>query len=327
MIFNIFTQSSSKKKPPSPKKKAGLLDRLKQGLAKSRSLFQSSLSLLVGKKHIDKENKKQLYKALLLCDVGPTTTEYLIEEAEKLLQSGLTESVEAALNQALSDALSPSNTPWEMPKDRPCVILFVGVNGSGKTTTIGRLSHHLSKQGFTVGMAAGDTFRAAAIDQLKEWGKKTNSLVISQKQGSDSASVLFDGVQAAKTRSLDVLLGDTAGRLHNKTNLMQELAKVKKVVNKQIPEAPHETWLVVDGSVGQNGLKQALEFKKSVDITGIVLTKLDGSAKGGIVFAISKELGLPIRFIGIGEQETDLIPFDKESFIKALLPSDDDSST
>ena len=196
------------------------------------------------------------------------------------------------------------------------------MNGSGKTTSIGRIGHHLKENGKKVIMAAGDTFRAAAIEQLQAWGEKINTPVVAQPQGSDSASVLFDAMQKAKSDNFDILLGDTAGRLHNKTNLMHELAKVKKVIQKQDSRAPHETWLVIDATVGQNGLKQAEEFKKSVDITGVILTKLDGTAKGGIIFPISKQLGLPVRFIGVGEKETDLLPFNKKTFIDALLFAD-----
>ena len=321
MIFNIFKKNQLEKN--TQKKEAskgpGLFDRLKQGLSKSRTRFQSMFSKLLGIKKIDNDNRNQLLRALLLCDIGPQTAEFLICEAEERLQTGSAETAQEALKQALSETLSPSSAPWTPPKDRPAVLLFVGVNGSGKTTTIGRMSHILSQQGLRVGMAAGDTFRAAAIDQIKAWGDRTKTPVIAQKPGADSASVLFEGVQAAKTKPFDVLLGDTAGRLHNKTNLMHELTKVKKVIQKQIPEAPHETWLVIDATVGQNGLKQAQEFKKSTDITGVILTKLDGSAKGGIVFSISRELGLPVRFVGVGEQVSDLIPFDKDTFIDALL--------
>ena len=321
MIFNIFKKNQPEKNPQ--KKEAsrgsGLFDRLKQGLSKTRTHFQSMFSKLLGIKKIDDDNRNQLLRALLLCDIGPQTAEFLICEAEERLQTGSAETAQEAVKQALSETLSPSSTPWTLPNDRPVVLLFVGVNGSGKTTTIGRMSHILSQQGLRVGMAAGDTFRAAAIDQIKAWGDRTKTPVIAQKPGADSASVLFEGIQAAKTKPFDVLLGDTAGRLHNKTNLMHELTKVKKVIQKQIPEAPHETWLVIDATVGQNGLKQAQEFKKSTDVTGVILTKLDGTAKGGIVFSISRELGLPVRFIGVGEQASDLIPFDRDKYIDALL--------
>ena len=225
------------------------------------------------------------------CDIGPTTTEFILKETEKKLSSDSELDANTALRIVLSEILTPSDTPWVLPEDRPAVLLFVGVNGAGKTTSIGRIAHSLAQHGKRVVMAAGDTFRAAAIDQLKSWGERTSTHVVAQKPGSDSAAVLFEAMQIAKSQQADVVLGDTAGRLHTKTNLMQELAKVRKVVQKHSPEAPHETWLVIDATVGQNGLKQAEVFLETVSVTGVILTKLDGTAKGGIVFSISKQLG------------------------------------
>lgn len=324
MIFNIFNNKTSKDNQPTSE---NLLSRLRRGLSKSRSHFHRLFDKLLGVSHITEETRDQLLRSLILCDVGPQTAEHLIQETERILRNGDCQSAEEALKTALSNMLVPSDTPWSLPSDRPAVLLFIGVNGSGKTTTIGKMAQRLSLAGHRVVMAAGDTFRAAAIDQIKAWGDKTNTPVITQKHGSDSASVLFESVQVAKTKPYDVLLGDTAGRLHNQANLMQELAKVKKVIQKQLPDAPHETWLVIDATVGQNGLKQALTFKESIGVTGIVLTKLDGTAKGGIVFSISRELGLPVRFIGVGEKASDLIPFDKNSFIEALLSPEQDEES
>ena len=290
-----------------------------QGLAKTRDRLHATFSSLLGQKSLDAATQERLLRTLISCDIGPETANYILEQTEKNLRTDTTIDAETALRKALEDVLSHANEDWQLPEDKPAVLLFVGVNGAGKTTSIGRIGHALTQEGRRVLMAAGDTFRAAAIDQLKAWGDKTNIPVVAQQPGADSAAVLFEAMQVAKSQHYDVLLGDTAGRLHNKTNLMQELAKVKKVIQKHNPDAPHETWLVLDATVGQNGLRQAQEFQKSVQITGIVLTKLDGTAKGGIVFAIARELGLPVRFIGVGEKASDLLPFDKKAFIDALL--------
>ncbi len=321
MIFNIF---GSKKKTQVAAKPTSLYDRLKQGLTKTRSQFSSLVASLVGSRSIDEATREMLMNSLITSDVGPETAAYILEETEKNLRNGDADlTADTALRNALASVLAPSSTPWTPPKDKPCVILFVGVNGSGKTTSIGRIGHQLQQDGKKVVLAAGDTFRAAAIEQIKAWGERTQSKVIAQQQGSDSAAVMFEAMQAAKAEQCDFLLGDTAGRLHNKTNLMQELTKVKKVIGKQQDGAPHEVWLVLDATVGQNGLRQAEAFTEAVNVTGVILTKLDGTAKGGIVFAISRALGLPVRFIGVGEQATDLLPFDTNKFIEALLESRD----
>ena len=261
---------------------------------------------------------------LLLSDVGPDTAAFILDETERLLREdvdGLT--ADLAFRITLKSVLAPSETAWHPPSDKPVVILFVGVNGSGKTTSIGRLGYSLQKAGHQVLLAAGDTFRAAAIEQIKVWGDRIHCDVVAHQQGSDSAAVLFEAMQVAQSEKRDILLADTAGRLHNKTNLMQELSKIKKVLAKHNPNAPHEVWLVLDATVGQNGLKQARAFRDSVDVSGVVLTKLDGTAKGGIVFAISRALELPIRYVGVGEKESDLLPFDADRFIEALLESED----
>jgi fused signal recognition particle receptor len=220
--------------------------------------------------------------------------------------------------------LEPVNVPLSIPaSDQPFVLLMVGINGAGKTTTIGKIAHHLQDQGGSVMLAAGDTFRAAAVEQLQTWGERNQVPVIAQQQGADSASVIFDALQAARARHADVLIADTAGRLHTQSNLMEELKKIKRVLAKLDPSAPHEVMLVVDAGNGQNALSQARQFNEAVTISGITLTKLDGTARGGIIFAIAKQLGIPIRFVGVGEAIEDLRPFDAGEFVDALFDSSD----
>ena len=320
MIFNIFKQ---KKTSPEVKQETSIFDRLKHGLQRTRRQFSGMLSGLLGVKKIDDTTRESLQHILLTSDVGVETADYILQETEqKLRVADESVTVEHALREVLVDLLEPSAAPWALPDDKPAVILFVGVNGSGKTTTIGRLGHALKASGKTVLLAAGDTFRAAAIDQLQGWGGKIDSPVVAHQQGADSAAVLFEAMQIAQADQIDVLLGDTAGRLHNQTNLMQELTKVKKVISKKHEAAPHEVWLVLDATVGQNGLRQAQQFKDAVGVTGVILTKLDGSAKGGIIFAISKVLRLPIRFVGVGEKASDLLPFDANRYVDALFDRD-----
>ena len=321
MIFNIFGSKKKVKKPTA----SSASSLWRSGLQKTRERFSSVYASLTGQKKLAPETREALQKLLIQSDVGPETTQFILDETEAQLRKNSVLSADQALKKVLQDILAPSQTFWEPVSHRPTVLLFVGVNGSGKTTTIGRLASRLSGQGHKVTMGAGDTFRAAAIEQLQMWGQRTNCPVISQQAGADSASVLFEAVQNAQNNATDFLLADTAGRLHNHTNLMNELAKVRKVIQKKQPEAPHETWLVIDATVGQNGLKQAQIFKESVDVTGIILTKMDGTAKGGIVFAISQQLGLPVRFVGVGEREQDLLPFSPSSFVDALLPQENDA--
>ena len=316
MIFHLL--GFSKKKT----KNSNALSKLKSSLAKTRSRLQASFSHLLGKKTIDIAVRKQLERILLTCDVGPETTQYILTETQKHLTENPSSTADQSLRYVLKSILSPSQETWTVPTAHPCALLLVGVNGAGKTTTIGRIAHYFSQKGLRVLLAAGDTFRAAAIEQLHAWGKRINVPVIAHQAGGDSAAVLFEAMQTAKVQDYHMLIGDTAGRLHNQKNLMSELAKVKRVIQKQDASAPHETWLVIDATVGQNGLIQAMEFQKAVNITGIILTKLDGTAKGGIIFAISRKLSLPIRFIGVGEQINDLIPFQCDDFIDALLTTD-----
>lgn len=300
--------------------KPSFFTRLKQGLSKTRHSLGEGLSqLFLGKKKIDDELLAQIEERLLLADVGVSATQQIIQDltqqlARKELNDG--EVLKAALKAELVKILKPYEHPLTITTT-PFVILMIGINGAGKTTTIGKLAYHFSDK--KVMLAAGDTFRAAAVEQLKVWGERNQIPVIAQHQGADSASVLFDSLQAAKARQMDVLIADTAGRLHTKENLLEELKKVIRVLKKLDPHAPHETLLVLDATTGQNALAQAQQFKKSLGITGIVVTKLDGTAKGGILFAIAKQLQIPIRYIGVGENIDDLQPFNAESFVEALF--------
>lgn len=306
--------------------KGGLFRRLKSGLSKTRSGFTDGIaSLLLGKKQIDDELLEDLETQLLLADVGITATQALIEDlTQRVARNQLndTDALVAALREDMRNMLEPVNRPLELTGlDSPFVILMVGINGAGKTTTIGKLAQRFQKQGKSVMLAAGDTFRAAAVEQLQAWGERNRVPVIAQQQGADSASVIFDALEAARARKIDVLIADTAGRLHTQDNLMEELKKIRRVMAKLDPHAPHEVMLVIDAGTGQNALNQATQFNQAVNLTGISLTKLDGTAKGGIIFAIAKQLGIPIRFIGIGETADDLRPFDAEEFVNALFES------
>jgi fused signal recognition particle receptor len=230
-----------------------------------------------------------------------------------------------ALHDDMQAILAPCSRPLAIPQDtRPYVILMVGINGAGKTTTIGKLAHRLQREGHKVMLAAGDTFRAAAVEQLQTWGERNSVPVIAQQQGADSASVIYDALQAAQSRDIDVLIADTAGRLHTQSNLMEELKKIKRVMAKLDEAAPHEVMLVVDAGTGQNALNQAQEFNEAVQLTGITLTKLDGTARGGIIFAVARKLGIPIRFIGVGEGIENLRPFDAKEFVDALFATEED---
>ncbi len=305
-------------------KPSGLFQRLRQGLTKTRSQLGDGLSkLLLGRKQLDDELFEEIETLLLLADVGVDTTKELIESLSgqlkrKELKDG--EAVLSTLKKMLINKLRHCEEPLQVPHDKkPYVILMVGINGAGKTTTIGKLAHRFKHEGKRVMLAAGDTFRAAACEQLKAWGERHDVPVISQHTGADSASVIFDALQAAKARNVDVLIADTAGRLHTQNHLMEELKKIKRVLAKIDDEAPHETMLVLDASIGQNAISQAKEFHEAVRLTGVTMTKLDGSAKGGVLFAIANELQLPFRYIGVGEQSDDLRPFQAEDFIKALF--------
>lgn len=323
-----------KKSPPPPTTEdttnpaKGLFSRLKDGLRRTREVFSSGLSqLFLGKKVIDEELLEELEGFLLSADVGVESTQQLMSDLSlRLKRSELKdpEALMSALKEDLTRLLQESQKPLILPDNiKPFVILMVGINGAGKTTTIGKLAKKLKEEGKKVMLAAGDTFRAAAIEQLQVWGERNDIPVIAQQMGSDSASIIFDAFQAAKARGMDVLIADTAGRLHTQDTLMDELKKVIRVIKKLDEQAPHEILLVLDAGIGQNALIQAKKFKE-LGVTGVALTKLDGTAKGGIIFSVSTTLKLPIRFVGVGEGIDDLKPFDSEAFVKALFFTESD---
>lgn len=298
--------------------------RMKSGLSKTRSgMGQGLADLLVGKKEIDDDVIEELETQLLVADVGVEATDTIINSlTARVGRQELTDTdaLFTALREELHKLLEPVTEPLEIDSSKkPFVILMVGVNGVGKTTTIGKLARLYQQQGKSVMLAAGDTFRAAAVEQLQVWGERNHIPVIAQHTGADSASVVFDAVEAAKARGVDILIADTAGRLHTKANLMEELTKVVRVMKKKIPDAPHEVMLVLDAGTGQNALRQTEEFGQAVGVSGLVVTKLDGTAKGGMLFALGKSTGVPIRFIGVGEQLEDLRPFEASEFVDALF--------
>lgn len=303
----------------------GFFSRLKQGLSRTSSkLTEGFASLILGRKNIDDDLLEELETQLLTADLGvEATTRIITDLTQRVARKQLNdvEALFAAMREDMISILEPSSQPLEIPEktDGPYVILMVGINGVGKTTTIGKLAKQFQQQGKKVMLAAGDTFRAAAVEQLQVWGERNNIPVIAQKTGADSASVIFDGLQAAKARNMDILIADTAGRLHTQSNLMEELKKVKRVMAKVDDTAPHEVMLVLDAGTGQNALQQAQQFQQSVGVSGITLTKLDGTAKGGIIFAIANKTKLPIRYIGVGEKIDDLRPFNATEFVDALL--------
>ena len=323
----VETAEPEQLEQPVEEKRAGLFARLKAGLKRTSSNLGAGLgNLFLGKKQIDDDLLEELETHLLMADVGIEATQEIIanltqQVSRKELADG--EALYDALQKELAALLAPSESPLVIDDTKsPYVILMVGVNGVGKTTTIGKLAKRFQAEGKSVMLAAGDTFRAAAVEQLQVWGERNNVPVVAQHTGADSASVIFDAVQAAKSRNVDILIADTAGRLQNKDNLMEELRKVVRVMGKLDENAPHEVMLVLDAGTGQNALTQAKAFGEVVGVSGITLTKLDGTAKGGIIFAISKQLGIPIRFIGVGEQADDLRSFEAQEFIEALFASD-----
>ncbi|MFA6036737.1 MAG: signal recognition particle-docking protein FtsY [Legionellales bacterium] len=302
---------------------SGLFTRLKQGLTKTRQqMTQAIATSLLGEKFTDAQILEEIETQLLMADVGVQATEKIIDT---LIKEKARHDLRDAphlfeiLNTALLDILKPCAQALVPSSHHPYIILMVGINGAGKTTTIGKLAKRLQAEGKTVLLAAGDTFRAAAIEQLQVWGERNNIPVVSGVQGGDSAAIIFDALQSAKARNIDVVIADTAGRLHTQQHLMEELAKIKRVIRKFDSSAPHEVMLVLDAGIGQNALQQAKQFQAVVEVSGITVTKLDGTAKGGIVFAMAEELKLPIRFIGVGEAIDDLRPFQAEEFVSALL--------
>jgi fused signal recognition particle receptor len=301
----------------------GLFERLKQGVQKTREGLTSRLQdvLAVGKQ-IDAELLDELEATLLGADLGARTTSEILELARQRVDRSLISDagqLKQLIQERLLEVLKATEKPLPVVAAPPAVILVVGVNGSGKTTTIGKLARRYKAEGASVLLCAADTFRAAAIEQLEIWGKRAGVDVIRQKPGADPSAVIYDALQAAQARKVDYVVVDTAGRLHTKSNLMAELEKMRRTAARLVPSAPHEVLLVMDATTGQNGLEQARRFTETSGVTGIVLTKLDGTAKGGIVVAIARELNLPIRFVGIGEQADDLLPFDAEKFVSSIF--------
>ena len=305
----------------SEERRRGLFSRLRENMAKTRQALGAELHSSVFQT-LDEEAWERLEETLIYADVGAATTARIVERLETEAEAGELaggEQLTRRLTELLADAARAGQDHIDL-RERPTVILMVGVNGTGKTTTIGKIAWHLQKEfGRSVLLAAGDTFRAAAVEQLEAWGERAGSDVIRAAEGSDPGAVAFDAISAARARGHDVVIIDTAGRLHTQEHLMEELAKVRRVIERQLPGAPHETLLTIDATTGQNGLRQALLFREAVDVTGIVLTKLDGTAKGGIALAIAQELGVPVKLIGIGEALDDLRPFDPHDFARALL--------
>ncbi len=305
-------------------KNLGFFARIKRGLTRTRGQFAENIgNLLLGKKAIDDELLEEIETQLLVADIGVDATSDIIDElTAKVERKQLADS--GALYSALQDSLKSILREVEQPlaidsSAKPYIILVVGVNGVGKTTTIGKLAHRFKAEGKSIMLAAGDTFRAAAIEQLQTWGERNDVPVVAQHNGADSASVIYDAVASAQAKSIDVVIADTAGRLHNKSNLMEELAKIKRVVSKLDVDAPHEVLLVLDAGTGQNAVNQADQFKQATSVSGLVLTKLDGTAKGGVIFALSKKHKIPVRFIGVGETAEDLQPFSADAFVDALF--------
>ncbi len=299
----------------------GFFDKLKEGLTRTRKGFIGKVeSIFVGKK-IDEGTLEELEETLITSDIGVKATAKIVEFLRDKAGKGeikSSDSVRDFLKEEMTDLLGASQ-PLVITGEKPFVILTVGVNGVGKTTTIGKLAGRFTAEGRTVLLAAADTFRAAAIEQLEIWAKRTDAQIVKHESGSDPAAVAYDSVEASKNRNVDVVIIDTAGRLHTKSPLMEELKKIRRVIDKSLPGAPHETLLVVDATTGQNALRQAEIFHNAIGVTGIALTKLDGTAKGGIVFAIKQELGIPIRLIGVGEGTEDLRDFNSKEFVEALF--------
>ena len=318
MIQTLFGSLDEEKN-----KKPGFLDRMKEAVSRTRENLSDRIEEIVAfNKEIDANTLDDLEATLIAADLGTTTTHEVLEalrERATHKQIGDVNELKRLLKEQIAGILNgASNVPLRRV-DGPEVVLIVGVNGTGKTTTIGKLASLLRSQGKTVLLCAADTFRAAAIEQLEVWGSRTGVEVIKTRPGGDPSAVLFDSLSAAKARGTDYVIVDTAGRLHTKQNLMAELEKMRRTAQKVIADSPHETLLVMDATTGQNGLQQARQFTQSAGVTGIVLTKLDGTAKGGVVVAISRELGVPVRYVGVGEQAGDLLPFDSQSFVDSLF--------
>ena len=300
----------------------GFFDKIKEGLAKTRDALSDSLgSVFSGFSEIDDDFYDELEESLILADLGVDTACKAVERLRKAVREKhlkTTEEARTALKEILVDMLNVGDTALNLSTN-PSVVLVIGVNGVGKTTTIGKIATQLTRQGKKVLLVAADTFRAAAADQLEIWAQRSGAAIVRQHEGADPASVVYDGIQAARARDVDVIIIDTAGRLHNKANLMNELNKISRIIDRELPDAARETLLVLDGTTGQNGLIQAKQFKEIAGVTAIALTKLDGTAKGGIVIAVADALQIPVKFVGVGEQADDLMPFEAKDFVEALI--------
>ena len=300
----------------------GFFDKIKAGLAKTRDALSDSLgSVFSGNSELDEDFYDELEESLILADLGVDTATKAVERLRKTVRERHlkeTEEAKAALKEILVDMLNVGDTALNL-STTPSVVLVIGVNGVGTTTTIGKIATQLTKEGKRVLLVAADTFRAAAADQLEIWAGRSGAAIVRQHEGADPASVVYDGIQAARAREVDVIIIDTAGRLHNKANLMNELNKISRIIDRELPEAARETLLVLDGTTGQNGLIQAKQFKEIAGVTSIALTKLDGTAKGGIVIAVADALQIPVKFVGVGEQAEDLMPFEAQAFVEALI--------
>jgi fused signal recognition particle receptor len=322
LMFKSLFGSKPADSPDAPKAPS-LLERLKAGVQKTRTGLMEKIDDAVhGRKAIDAAVLEELEYALITADLGAKTTAEILERIRERVsrqQVGDAAELKKLIREHLLSVLRSADREMPEVATPPTVVMVVGVNGAGKTTSIGKLTHRLQKDGRTVMMCAADTFRAAAIEQLEVWAQRTGCEFIHQQAGSDPSAVLFDALQSAKARKTDVLIVDTAGRLHTKANLMAELEKMRRTAQRVIPDAPHEVLLVIEATTGQNGLEQARKFTETAEVTGIILTKLDGTAKGGVVVAISRELSVPIRYVGVGEQLDDLLPFDPEQFIASLF--------
>lgn len=300
----------------------GFFDKIREGLAKTRDALSDSLgSVFTGFSEIDDDFYDELEESLILADLGVDTACKAVERLRKRVRERhlkTAEEARTALKEILADMLNVGDTALNL-STTPSVVLVIGVNGVGKTTTIGKIATQLTRQGKKVLLVAADTFRAAAADQLEIWSQRSGAAIVRQNEGADPASVVYDGIQAARAREVDVIIIDTAGRLHNKANLMNELNKISRIIDRELPAAARETLLVLDGTTGQNGLIQAKQFKEIAGVTSIALTKLDGTAKGGIVIAVADALQIPVKFVGVGEQADDLMPFEAKDFVEALI--------
>jgi fused signal recognition particle receptor len=303
--------------------KTGFFDRLKSGLAKTRKILLTDVDdIILGSKEIDQALFDELEEALIAADVGPSFTGELIvslKEKVRRKELGSADVLRRALRETMQEILLASEAPLRIPPEEIYTIMVVGVNGTGKTTTIGKLAHYLKMEGRGVMLVAADTFRAAAIEQLEAWAKRAEVPLIRQAPNADPAAVVYDAIHVAKTRRPEVVIIDTAGRLHTKVNLMEELKKMKRIMARELPGAPHEVLLVLDATTGQNAIAQARMFRDEIGVTGLILTKLDGTSKGGVVVRIAKELNIPLRYIGVGEQIDDLRPFRAREFVEALF--------